>query len=456
MRVLFFITTFGSKPKYHPGIASLSAVLEKAGHKTALLAPNSLDFAFVKDYIDGFRPDVIAVSTNSHQYHHVKEFLPFIRGNFKDVKIILGGVHPTLNPDVINEIKEADAVCRGEGELPLLRYIDSLENKKGDYTIPNISFKTGEGVKENRISCYVEDLNTLPYPNYSIFPKFKKSKKLDFPMRFLFNRGCPFNCTYCCNHTFKELFPESKNYVRYKSPERIIEEILYFSDVYDFDHYVVDDDIFTLNKKLLLEFCGLYPERLKKKTFEVNVRVGTADREMLKALKETGCSLIKIGVESGSEPLRKKILGRGISQDAIVQTADLIKSVGLELHTFNMVGVPGETRRDVWKTIGLNRKISPDKTQLTVFYPYKNTVLGDYCYEGNLVKPKQVDSYFTESIIKLKPGRLTKFEVDHFVSLFKFYVYFARNHRMAWKAFIRGLKDYLARLKRIFTNAYHK
>lgn len=447
MKILFLISAFNSKVRYHPGIASLSAVLKDAGHETDLLSINSLDLSYIKGYVESRTPDVIAVSSNSHQYHYAKEIIPHVRKDLRSAKIILGGVHATLEENVINEIKELDAVCGGEGEMPLLQYVNALESKNTEHNIPNIIFRVNGKIKKNKISFYVEDLNSLPYPDYSIFPLFKKERKLPFPMRFLFNRGCPFNCTYCCNHKFKELFPDKKNYVRYKSPQRVVDELLYFSDLYDFDHYVVDDDIFTLNKKWLLEFSSLYPEKLKAKTFEVNVRVGTVDKDMLKALRSTGCNLIKIGIESGSEALRKQILGRSISQEKIIETANLIKSLGLELHTFNMIGIPNETRRDIWKTIGLNRKINPHKTQLTIYYPYKNTALGDYCYENKIVKKEYADTYFTETIVKTNPLVLTKAEIEHFASFFKFYIYLAKSYKKAYSGLIKGIKSYLSKIK---------
>lgn len=450
MNVLFLIPTFRSKARYHPGIASLLAVLKSEGHKTDLLSVNSLNFSYIEEYIEKYVPHVIAVSTNSHQYYYVRKIIPFIRENFRTVKILIGGVHPTLDDSIINEVKETDAVCRGEGEVLLLQYINGLREKRINYDIPNIIFRIDGEIKQNKISFYVKDLNSLPYPDYSIFPLFKKSKRLSFPMRFLFNRGCPFNCIYCCNHRLESLFPERKNFLRYKSPQRVIEELLYFSDVYAFDHYVIDDDVFTLNKKWLLEFCNLYPDKLKRKKFEVNVRVGTADKEMFKALKDIGCNLIKIGLESDSESLRRQILGRDISQEDIIETANIVKSVGLGLHTFNMIGTPNETRQDVWRTIRLNRIVKPDKTQLTVFYPYKSTVLGDYCFRKGLVRKECADTYFTESILKSNFLFLTRLEVDHYVNFFKFYVYVTKNYHKARTAFIKGVRGYLSKPKYTF------
>ncbi|MEE9176561.1 MAG: methyltransferase domain-containing protein, partial [Thermodesulfobacteriota bacterium] len=138
--------------------------------------------------------------------------------------------------------------------------------------------------------------------------------------------------------------------------------------------------------------------------------------------------------------IRGKVLGRKIRQDEIIATADMLKEVGIGLHTFNMIGIPGETRKNIWDTIRLNRRIRPDKTQLTVFYPYPYTVLGDYCFNKKLVHKKSDDSYFTSSILKRNGRGLSLFEIKHFVSFFKIYVFWGWNRGKVREEFRRLIK----------------
>ncbi|MDH4027465.1 MAG: B12-binding domain-containing radical SAM protein [Nitrospirota bacterium] len=425
MKVTFLITSFNSKARYHPGIANLSAVLKQAGFKTDMLNVNRLDYSLIEDHIRATDPKIIAASTNTHQYPYIKQILEFIGGKYSHIKTICGGVHPTLDENTINDIKGLDAICKGDGEKPLLEYVRSIE-QGGDRTdIPNIHFKRGSEIIRNAIDYFTEDLNELPFPDYKIFPAYE-NKDLHFPMRFLFNRGCPFNCTYCCNHILKQNYPPGK-YVRYKKPQRVIDELLYFSAQYNFEQYVIDDDIFTLNKKWLLEFCDLYPGSLKSKKFAVNVRIGTVDNEILKALKNIGCHQAQLGLESGNDGIRGKVLGRKIKQEDIISTAGAIKANGIKLHTFNMIGVPGETRGNVMDTIRLNRTIKPDETQLTVFYPYPYTSLGEHCINNGLIKKSYADTYFMESILSRKARGISMFEIKHLVNFFKVYVFWGWN-----------------------------
>jgi tetratricopeptide (TPR) repeat protein len=133
--------------------------------------------------------------------------------------------------------------------------------------------------------------------------------------------------------------------------------------------------------------------------------------EICKLLKDAGCEGIAIGIESGSEEIRKKVLNRKMSDELIIAAFKAAKKTGLKTSSFNMVGIPGETPEDFQKTIELNRKIMPDQMQLTIFYPYPGTRLGDYCFDKGYVKANHHPNYFEETVLNLPtypPERIKK------------------------------------------------
>jgi anaerobic magnesium-protoporphyrin IX monomethyl ester cyclase len=428
MKVLFIWTLISSKAKFHPGIASLSAVLKEKGHSTDLLEFLSLDFSLIDERIESFGPDIIGLSANSHQFIYVREIINYISRRYENIRLILGGIHVTLNPEDIKMVPGVDAVCKGEGELPLLKYVESIVSRRLDTDIENIDFMR-DTLIVNPTSFYVKNLDELPPPDYSVFRYFRGVRKVEVPVRFFFNRGCPFNCSYCCNHALRKLFPNPKRYVRFMSVDRVIEQMLLVAQRWEFDEYEIDDDIFTLDKRWFLEFCRKYPIEMKAKRFGINVRIGTMDEEMVKALSEINCSLVKIGVESGSYRIRREVLGRTMKDEQIRDVANLLKKYRIPFFTFNMIGVPGEARGDIWKTIKLNQLIRPDSMQLTVYYPYQHTVLGDKCFKENLVSKTRSDSYFKESIISSK--LISKLELNLVIQLFKYLIYRKYNREMA-------------------------
>ena len=446
MKVLFL---FNSRSRFHPGLAILSAYLKEAGHRTDLVQINNTDYEEVLlSKIAAFEPDIIAANSTTLQYSYVKSILEFVRKRHPNIKRILGGVHAMITPDLIDDSDVFDAVCKGEGEEPLLQYVDAIASNNEKTDIPNMDLRVSGNVYKNPVTYYVEDLNKLPMPDYSLFPSFKNGAKLHFPMPFLFNRGCPFDCTYCCNHKIKEIFPKGVPYVRFMNAQRIIDEILYLSNKYQFEHYAILDDIFTLNKKNILEFCDKYPDDLMHKIFEVNVRVGTADKETFKALKEIGCTLVRLGIESGSESLRVDMLNRKMTNKEIIETANDLNEVEIPIHTYNMIGIPNESRVDIWKTISLNRMIKPTRIQITLCFPYKHTVLGKKSYDSGLVKLISSDNYFketiifVESIIKFNPLKLIMSELYFYRAFFKFFVFVGIDNAKAFNEFREAVKYY--------------
>ncbi|HJM83138.1 MAG TPA: radical SAM protein, partial [Nitrospinota bacterium] len=426
IKTTFLLTMFGSKAKWHQGVASLATYLRHNGHDANMLEPNRFDLKEIERAVKESGSDVVAATANSHQFDNVCEIMGHLKKTMPHIKTVLGGVHVSIDPSSILGLEKfgIDAVCRGEGEDPLLQLVNAWDRGDVPSGIPNMTFPGQDKYIQGTCNYFVEDLDRLPIADRDLFARFRNadsSTLLPFRVRFLFCRGCPYDCTYCCNKTLKDNFPHKGSYVRWLGVDHAIAELEQVADEYNFNEFVIDDDVFTLKKQWTMDFCNKYPERFKgTKNFEVNVRVGTVDEEMMRALKECGCSLMKIGLEAGSEEIRRTVLNRKMSNEKILDTAAMAERVGLKFHTFNIVGIPGESRQDVWSTVRLNQKLKPERVQVTVFYPYDYTALGESCKASGMVVNK-ADSYFTETTIK--HDKLFKWEIEFYAIIFKLLVY---------------------------------
>ena len=219
-----------------------------------------------------------------------------------------------------------------------------------------------------------------------------------------------------------------------------IEQIRDFKEQYNFNHFKVDDDTFSLNKEWVLEFCEKYSKEFNM-TFECNVRIGSVDEETLEALKKAGCNLIKVGLEAGNQELRKEVLGRNISNNEVIELFDLAKQVGIKTFSFNMIGIPGETKQTIQETIDLNAKIKPDFMQVTAFYPYPETLLGQKCIEQGLITKDHIDCYMDESVLEL-PG-LSSSQIKKEVRNFTYNVYKQYDSKKAIKEKMRQVKGFI-------------
>jgi radical SAM superfamily enzyme YgiQ (UPF0313 family) len=165
------------------------------------------------------------------------------------------------------------------------------------------------------------------------------------------------------------------------------------------------DDIFGLNRKWRDEFLDAYKKRIWKRRgikffclLRADVLMGKQGTrtEFVAKLKDSGCARISLGVESGNEYIRNEVMGRDMSQETLIQAFTVARKHGLDTNALNIIGVPGETDEQLWDTIKLNRKLKPTVSSCNIFYPYKGTNLGDYCFENNLVDLERFNRFSNE------------------------------------------------------------
>lgn len=460
MRVLLILPQINSPCIWHTGLAYISAILKESGHQVQLFEINNYtqQITNLLDKIKEFEPAVIGISSNSHQILHAKNIAREIKKKYS-LPIFVGGMHPTLQPEIIEDEENFDGVIIGEAEEIFLSLISKIENKNNYLDVNSCWFRDGSKIIKNEIAPLVEDLDKFPFPDRSIFRYFSEDKQKITP-RFIFSRGCPYECAYCCNHILKKIYHNLGRYVRWRSVDSAIREIELLREKYYFTHFKIDDDIFSLNKKWLLEFCEKFSKKFKDLTYECNIRPGVIDKESLIILKNSGCVLIKIGVETGNEKLRKEILNRNISNQEIINTFLIAKKINLKTFSFNMVGIPGESKETIRETVELNKIIQPDFMQVTIFYPYPHTILGEICAKSGYLEKDYEDSYMEKTILKLPT--ISKKEIEKAAKNFKFNIYWCYNKRKAFaekksqiKKFIisQSLLHFLAKtFKKLFIN----
>ena len=351
------------------GTMILSAVLKEHGFDTAVFAAE-LEGDGLVEVVTDYQPNILAASMMTAGSQKDIRLLKTLKENSPQAFVIAGGPHPTFYPDMINQGQFIDAICIGEGEYALLELATSLREGKINPEIQNLWFRIDGKVYKNRERPLIEDLDTLPFPDRSIyFDKYTDMAKGD--VKFNVGRGCPFDCSYCFNKGMKDLYKGEK-WTRSKSVERIIAEIKDVNSRYPIKWLNFNDDTFNVRKKWLKTLLEAYKKEINI-PFMCQLRIDFTDEEMIDNLKDAGVEKITVGIEHGNEKIRKNLLRRNITDDQILQFGAWINKRKIRLHTTNIVGFPEETMAQAYSTIKLNSIIKPELAVINLLNPYPGT-----------------------------------------------------------------------------------
>lgn len=435
------------------GISYISSFLKKNGHSTQLIVTSSslpdVPRCLLDETIQSFQPALICCTAVYSEYHFIASMARYIKSRYPHIFISVGGVHASLNPEQV--ILEAfDAVCIGEGEYPVSELAAQLEKGLSPSGIPNIWFKQNGFVEKNPMRPFLENLDELPFPDRMMWqPWIENAHKLTYTS-VLLGRGCPFECTYCCNHALKKLTTGS--YVRLRSPDNIVSEIReIIAENTRIRTFGLEMDTIAANQTWLLELCdrleSLNRTLAEPLSFEVNLRItpGADFSDIFAAFQRSHFTVVNIGVESGSERIRREILRRNYSNEDICRIVAAARRYGLKVFFYNIIGIPGETRDDFRQTVEINRSCAPDGHYTSIFFPYPGTDLFARCQEQGLLKGSW-DTSGERSEAKFDIPGFTRRQIRRNLIWFTYFV--ARGRKNRWKLFMAAcLTELLAELK---------
>jgi anaerobic magnesium-protoporphyrin IX monomethyl ester cyclase len=384
MRVLFVIRQIDYEPQ---GIMHLSSALKAAGHQVALaVAAHEDPVAVARE----FRPGIVGYSVITGSQRYYLQLNQRIKQEV-DVFSAFGGHHPTFFPEMIEE-EGVDGICIGEGEGAIVDLANALDeggsgglqtlarHELRDPTIPNWHFKLNGEILRNPVRPYVDDLDSLPFPDRDLVYSKDRTYQRSKIKHFIAGRGCPYNCTYCFNHALSEIYRGKGHRFRMRSVDHVIEEVRQVRAKYPLEFVVFVDDAFVLSESWLVEFAEKYPRQIGLPFF-CNTRANLVTAEQVKLLKEAGCYSISMGIEAANDRIRNELLKRKMSKEQILQAAQLLRESGIHFNATNMIGLPTSTLEDDFQTLALNIECRPAYAQAFIFQPYPRTELGEFTRE---------------------------------------------------------------------------
>ncbi len=418
MRVLFVYPNIDCPPGINHGLAAMSAVLKQRGHDVGLIhvcdnlweVPTTAE---VVGRIEEFRPDIVGWSAMSQQFAWVCATSKALRAARPDLPQAVGGVHCTMVPDEVTATDLFEWVFVGECDLAFPELVDRMRDGGDRWSVPNTRicprFSPSGKVVSNPVGPF-PDLAALPETDYDLFDIDHIVGKKSGWMGLITSRGCPYKCTYCFNKEIVDLYKDEggaksmKEYLRAYPVEQMVGEIRRLKERHPgIRTLIIDDDLFTLNKKYVMEWTAAYRKSGLKIPFVVNAHVQCFDDEMAKALSDAGCIITKYGLESGSLRVRKEVLWRYMTNRQIEDMTATAHRHGLHTSAFVMFGLPHETKEEIYETLRLCAKVKMGRFRWAIFYPFPGTAGYTISKDAELIDWERwsgMGNYFDASCLK--------------------------------------------------------
>jgi anaerobic magnesium-protoporphyrin IX monomethyl ester cyclase len=312
--------------------------------------------------------------------------------------VVLGGPHPTLCPDETLAEAAVDFAVRGEGESTLLELVRLLEAGTGEAAaIDGLSYRSaGDGsivhTRERRVFSQLDD---LPFPDLSLFD-LGRYPSIDLSVAA--TRGCPYRCTNC-----QPALDKLCGRFRTRTVENVIAEIesLRRHPVWCGHVHFVDNDL-TINRRWITQFCNEVIGRGLRIRWACEGRANTLDRELLGLMKRAGCRMVGMGVESGSDRVLREIIRKGITRRQALDVVTWAREVGIDVHCWFIIGIPGETLEEMRETIALAASLEATSIGFSIGTPWPGTGFHAVSREKGYLLSSDWEDYNEKGVSRLR------------------------------------------------------
>lgn len=379
------------------GLAYIIASLQNSHHEPFLIDcfPRRKE-NFMRKKIREQRPDVVGISVFTYNLEKAINIARLIKKENPSIKIIFGGIHPTLEPEETLKRDEVDAICIGEGENAVVEYLDKLE-KGEEVNVSGIWYKKNGRIIKNPLRPLNENLDSLPFPAWDFWDMSLYLKTFPKPsggIYVLASRGCPFDCSFCSQKALREILSTNdRSYYRIRSAENIIKEMKQNIEKYGnkgLKAFLFADDTFGLNKQQYVQFTDLYVKEGLNNIYPwgCQTRADIIDEDWVRRAKISGCFLVEFGLENVDEDIRIKKFKKNITNLQFRKAIDLLKKYNIIYNLNILIGSYGETIADIFKNVRESWKLGALFLYISPYMPHPKIELLKQHGEDIIIKTK--------------------------------------------------------------------
>ncbi len=407
---------------YPAGMLPDSRVLDAPPHKVSI--EQTIEIG--KEY------ELLVLFTSTPGFHVDVKIAEMMKAANPTLKVAFVGPPVTVEPEkTLNASKAIDFIVRREFDHQIVAYANGTPVEE----LPGASYRGPDGqIVNNPEGPVIENLDELPWVT-KVYKRDLDVTNYNVPfllspyISFYTSRGCPAMCTFC-------LWPQTHSGHRWRlrSSDDIAAEVKYALEAFpQVKEIFFDDDTFNYRKERTIELC----KKLKPLNFtwSCTSRV-TTDYDTLKAMKEAGCRLLIVGYESGDPQILKNIK-KGATIDMAERFTANCKKLGLVIHGDFIVGLPGETRESIRKTIDFAKKLDNETIQVSIAHPYPGTEFYDYAKKNDLISIGNMTDEVGHQLPKVVYKDLNEAELMDWVERFYGEYYF--RPRVIWRVVRKAL-----------------
>lgn len=323
-----------------------------------------------------YTPDFDFVGVTAMTTYFPEAVQEIRRAKSMGLKTILGGPHVIADPEGSLQQSDADFACAGEGELALT----TLANGEAPENIPGLLWRDGASVTRSKAANFYPNIDDFGEPAWDLIdprsypPAPHGMIAKSFPLApIVTTRGCPYLCSYCSAPI------TAGRRMRVRDATKVVDEMEKLVREYGVREIQIEDDNFTLNRKHTVAVCEEIIRRKLKVFWSLpnGVRIDRLDPELLRLMKQAGCYLMALGIESANQRILDMV-NKDLDVNVVRQVVEWVTQAGIEAWGFFMIGFPTETREEIVNTIEFALSLPLTRAQFTKTTPLPGTPIYDW------------------------------------------------------------------------------
>ena len=406
-------------------LALLAAISEKLGHQSEIIDAEALKMsakALVSQAIQR-NADVIVLTGMSPFFHLSVEVATLLKDAGSTAQICIGGQHITIVEEKgFESVFDFGFVGEGDEGWPI--FLETLEGSSDFANVPGLMYRLGQEVRKNPRNNANRNLDIYPWPARHLLP-MDTYRLGTLRGRLPFTtiqtvRGCPWKCIFCASDQLET------TRISKRSISSVIAEIEHVIAEWGVRHFMIVDDVLTLHRKRTVEFCNEIIGRGLEITFEGSTRANMVDDDLLDLMKNAGLIRLSFGLETVDEEMRKT-MNKKVPLEAYREANRLCNKHGIEGLNSVMIGLPGETRENVRKTLRFLRQAKDVKqANFAIATPYPGTAFYDMAVGSTEGVDLLIDDFskykrYGQAVTRigsLSPEDLVELQNEGFVSVY--------------------------------------